>query len=360
MTFVAIIPAGGAGTRLWPLSRHQRPKFLLDLTGSGKTLLQETVARLRPLVDHIVVVTGREHLAAVRAQVGTDLDLVIAEPAPRNSMPAIALAGELAARRWGEKVILGSFAADHTIGDHQAFANAVGAARKAATAGYVTTLGITPTYPATGFGYIAAGAPLGGDLPGAVVSQFTEKPPRAQAAAWVDAGGYFWNAGIFITSYRTLRGHLHTLQRQLARTIDTIATRWDEAPTSEIDALWEAIEPIAIDHAIAEPVATLGGVAVIPTAPQLGWDDLGDFTSLQPQTIGGATKRVVVSGGRPALIIDQRSHSAQEPPVVATCGIDDAIVVLTDDGYLITTRAHAQAVGELPAQLAARNLDEVT
>lgn len=363
MTFVAIIPAGGAGTRLWPLSRREHPKFLLDLTGTGNSLLQETIARLTPLVDHILVVTGRAHVQEVRAQTGLEADAIIAEPEARNSMPAIQLAAEIAANRWGKSVVVGSFAADHTIADRQAFASAIQAARSAAAAGYLTTLGITPTYPATGFGYIAAGNRLpgrAGKEGGAIVSQFTEKPPLAQAQAWLAEGNYFWNAGIFIAQYATLRRHLVALHPDFAANIAAIAAGFGESDERELARAWRALPSISIDHALAEPVAQRGGVAVVPTSATLGWDDLGDFTSLQSHARRLPTPRVVVAGGTAALVIDRRSDRSTPLPVVATLGIDDAVVVLSDDGYLVTTLAHAQQVGELPALLAERGLGEVT
>src|SRR6476620_1513150 len=156
--FWAVIPAGGAGTRLWPLSRAGSPKFLHDLTGSGMSLLQETWARLAPLAaDRFLVVTGRVHRSAVTDQLpALGPDAVLAEPSPRDSMAAIGLAAALLERE-DPDAVMGSFAADHVITDPEAFAAAVGTACDAARDGWLVTLGIEPTFASPAFGYIAMG-----------------------------------------------------------------------------------------------------------------------------------------------------------------------------------------------------------
>ncbi|HWJ84208.1 MAG TPA: sugar phosphate nucleotidyltransferase, partial [Cellulomonas sp.] len=164
--FHAVVPAGGAGTRLWPLSRAGHPKFLLDLTGSGRSLLQATVDRLVPLAgaDGVLVVTGVRHAEAVAAQVpGLDGEptRLLTEPSPRDSMAAIGLAAAVLLQRHGEDVVLGSFAADHVIAGTEPFERAVREGVEAARAGYVVTIGIRATGPSTAFGYVRSGAGLG-------------------------------------------------------------------------------------------------------------------------------------------------------------------------------------------------------
>src|SRR3954470_1284484 len=186
--FHAVIPAGGAGTRLWPLSRAGHPKFLLDLTGTGRTLLQATVDRLTPLTDGILVVTGARHAEAVTAQLPElAAGQVLAEPSPRDSMAAIGLAAAVLLERHGEDVVLGSFAADHVISGTAAFEQTVREGVVAARAGYVVTLGIAATGPSTAFGYVRAGALLGLDDAPTVahVAGFTEKPDAETAAAYL-------------------------------------------------------------------------------------------------------------------------------------------------------------------------------
>lgn len=350
-SFRAIVPAGGAGTRLWPLSRAAAPKFLLDLTGSGRTLLQATLDRLRPLTGPggVVVVTGERHAAAVRAQlVRTDLpdENLLTEPAPRDSMAAIGLAAAVLARREGEDVVVGSFAADHVIsGD--GFSGAVTQAVEAARAGYVTTVGVRATGPSTAFGYIRSGAPLG--LPGAPEARhaagFTEKPDAATAAAYLATGEYTWNAGMFVTRADVLLGHLARLHPALHDGLREIAAAWDsDARGAVLERVWPGLPRIAIDHAIAEPVAAEGGVAVVPA--HFDWDDLGDFASLAAvlptddagRHVLGDSARVVTVDASGALVVPAAGRA------VAVLGIEDAVVVDTPDALLVTTRDRAQDV----------------
>jgi mannose-1-phosphate guanylyltransferase len=164
--FWAVVPAGGAGTRLWPLSRSSSPKFLHDLTGTGRTLLQATHDRLAPLAqDRLLVVTGRPHREAVLDQLGVPDEAVLAEPSARDSMAAIGLAAALLERR-DPDAVMGSFAADHVITEPEVFHAAVATAVEAARAGWLVTIGIEPTYAATGFGYISPGDEVAG-VPGA-------------------------------------------------------------------------------------------------------------------------------------------------------------------------------------------------
>jgi mannose-1-phosphate guanylyltransferase len=352
--FRAVIPAGGAGTRLWPLSRAGRPKFLLDLTGQGRTLLQQTWDRLAPLTgeDGLLVVTGRPHAAAVAAQLpALPAANLVAEPAPRDSMAAIGLAAALLARREGD-VVVGSFAADHVIEGQADFDQAVTQAVEAARAGYITTIGIDPAGPSTAFGYIEAGDPLG--LPAAPdahrVAAFVEKPDAATAAQYLATGRYRWNAGMFVFRAEVLLGHLEQLHPDLHRGLREVAAAWDTPGAADaIERLWGGLTKIAIDHAIAEPVAAAGGVATVPG--RFTWDDVGDFASLAgllPKAAADAAQLLEPDGPRdaPVLAIDARDPLVVRTTgrAVAVVGLDDAVVVDMGDAVLVTTRAHAQQV----------------
>lgn len=339
----AIVPAGGAGTRLWPLSRAGRPKFLLDLLGTGRSLLQQTVDRLDPLTAGTVVVTGEAHVAAVREQLpGLGEGQVLAEPSPRDSMAAIGLAAAILAERHGGEVLVGSFAADHVIsGD---FASALEQAVVAARAGYVVTIGITPRGPSTAFGYIHAGRTLG--LEGAPDARaargFTEKPDRSSAARYLATGDYRWNAGIFVARAGVLLGHLAEQRPQLAAGLRQIARAWDTPRRADVlAAVWPGLERVAIDHAIAEPVAAAGGVAVVPG--DFAWDDLGDFEALaahlEEETVGVLS----IDAGAPLVLGADR--------LVAVVGVEDVVVVQTPDALLVTTRRHAQRVKDVVERL---------
>ena len=203
--FWAVIPAGGAGTRLWPLSRSSSPKFLHDLTGSGRSLLQGTYDRLVPLVDdRFLVVTGRAHLDAVRGQLPSVAgDAVIAEPSARDSMAAIGLAAALLEREHPDAV-MGSFAADHVIADPAGFGDAVRTAVAAAQDDWLVTIGIDPTFPSSAFGYIHLGDELPAHPGVSAVREFVEKPSTEVASEYVASGRYRWNAGMFVVRPRVL------------------------------------------------------------------------------------------------------------------------------------------------------------
>jgi mannose-1-phosphate guanylyltransferase len=347
--FRAVVPAGGAGTRLWPLSRAGAPKFLHDLTGTGRTLLQATVDRLAPLTGPggVVVVTGTRHESAVHTQLpGLGADAVLAEPSPRDSMAAIGLAAAVLARREGD-VVIGSFAADHVIDAGPGFAEAVRQGVAAAREGYVVTIGIAATGPSTAFGYIHLGDDLGvaGAPDARHVRGFTEKPDADTAAGYLAGGDYRWNAGMFIVRAQVLLAHLAELHPDLHRGLLEIAEAWDGPGRAEVlGRVWPGLLKIAIDHAIAEPVAAAGGVAVVPG--DFSWDDVGDFDSLAgllPTPDDPSAARVL---GSAADVLTVDSSGALVVPgsgrLVTVLGLDDVVVVDTPDALLVTTRAHAQ------------------
>lgn len=332
----AVVPAGGAGTRLWPLSRAARPKFLLDLTGTGRSLLQGTVDRLRPLVgDRLVVVTGAAHERAVRRQL-PGVAQVLAEPAPRDSMAAIGWAAAVLERQ-DPDALVGSFAADHVVLQDEEFQAAVREAAAVAATGLLVTVGIEPTGPATGFGYVAAGAALDGFPTARAVREFVEKPDATRAAAYVASGDYRWNAGMFVVGASRLLDLLAEHHPELAEGLRAVA-----ADPGSLERRWPGLERIAIDHAVAEPAAAAGQVAMVP-GPFL-WEDVGDFAalaSLRPRrpgtvTVLGEEDRVVVEDSSGLVVTGDRT--------VALVGVDDVVVVDTGDAVLVTSLARAQDV----------------
>lgn len=360
----AVVPAGGAGTRLWPLSRAGAPKFLHDLAGGGRTLLQATYDRLEPLVgERLLVVTGAAHADAVRAQLDElPADRVIAEPSPRDSMAAIGLAAAII-ERIDPHAVMGSFAADHVIADAEAFRTCVTEAAEVARTGVLVTLGIEPDSPSTGFGYIKLGDRLGDFATAHTVEAFVEKPDLATATAYVDSGDYRWNAGMFVARASVVLDLLAEVHPDLARSLRAIAADPQEFDR-RLGELWGGLTKIAIDHAIAEPAAAAGRVAVVPGS--FGWEDIGDFEALAglvpAAADGGGAAGMKVLGDAARVIAQQSSGLVVTGTdrTVAVLGLTDVVVVDTGDALLVTTTAHAQDVKAIVAALKSAGRADLT
>jgi mannose-1-phosphate guanylyltransferase len=361
--FIAVIPAGGVGTRLWPLSRAAAPKFLHDLTGSGSTLLRATYDRLEPLTGkHMLVVTGTAHRAAVCRQLPEvqEADLVL-ESEPKDSGAAIGLAAAILFER-DPDTIMGSFAADHVISPDEMFRDAVREAIHTAAAGKIVTIGIKPTHPSTGFGYIRSGATL--NVPGAPSAQsvveFVEKPSEEVAQQYLDSGEYVWNAGMFVAPVSLMLKHLEANQPELFSGLQEIAKAWDTPLQEEVTArVWPSLPKIAIDYAVAEPAAAAGDVAVVPGA--FRWDDVGDFASVgrlnsakevDDVTVIGEGARVFTENASGVVVSDTKR-------VIALIGIKDVVIVDTPDALLVTTKAHSQRVKQAVDALKAKGDTDV-
>jgi len=353
--FWAVIPAGGAGTRLWPLSRENFPKFLLDLTGDGRSLLQATIDRLQPLSDgRMLVVTGAAHRAKVLAQL-PDFEPadVIGEPARRESMAAIGLAAALVERR-DPDAIIGSFAADQLIDDDEAFQRTVREAVRVAATGKLVTIGIEPTGASTAYGYIRCGEPIPGTA-AHDVQQFVEKPTAEVAAEYLATGGYRWNAGMFVVRASLLLDLLERWHPELARGLRQIAAR-----PETLEEVFPTLEKVAIDIAVAEPAADAGLVAVVPGS--FGWDDIGDFASLAAVTPHKDNAPVLLGKAEAVHSLDATGlvFAAKDGgKTYAVVGIENVVVVDTGDALLITTIERAQDVKKMVDQLKGGGLNHL-
>jgi mannose-1-phosphate guanylyltransferase len=348
--FYAVIPAGGIGSRLWPLSRAEAPKFLHDLTGSGQTLLRDTWDRLEPLTgrDRIAVVTGRAHRAAVERELpGVPDKNVFLESEPRDSAAAIGLAAAILVRREPD-VIIGSFAADHVIRGTNTFAFAVNQAVAVARQGYICTIGIQPTEASVGFGYIKKAGEL--DIDGApeaaMVERFVEKPDLETAQSYFADRAYLWNAGMFITRADVLLAEIAANEPELHAGLMELADAWDDRDRRGpvVDRVWPTIKKIAIDYAVAEPAADKGRLAVIPG--HFDWDDVGDFASLAKLNSHGGKNELAILGSTARVLADSSSGIvvSQTTRVISLIGVQDIVVVDTPDALLVTTSEHAQRV----------------
>lgn len=361
--FYPLIPAGGVGSRLWPLSRAVEPKFLLDLTGTGSSLLRSTYDRLVDLAPNgIMVVTGQAHTNAVTQQLselrGSDLVL---EPSPRDSAAAIGLACAILHERDPEAII-GSFAADHIIDPVEDFQDVVREAVHAAASGKIVTIGIEPTEPSTAFGYIKATRPLGlSHAPSALaVEQFVEKPDEATASSYLASGDYTWNAGMFVAPAALMLKHLEANEPELYAGLMEIARAWD-TPERDIcmTRLWESLPKTAIDYAVAEPAAAAGDVAMVPG--RFSWDDVGDFDAVARLNIEKSgddlfvlgNKDNVISEGSTGIIVNNTNRK------ISVIGIEDIVIVDTADALLVTVRDDAQSVKNTVARLKEQGLNNL-
>jgi mannose-1-phosphate guanylyltransferase len=362
--FYAVIPAGGVGSRLWPLSRAEAPKFLHDLTGSGVSLLRNTWDRLLPLTgpDRIAVVTGSAHESRVEEELPEiPLANVFIEASQRDSAAAIGLAAAILEQR-EPGVIIGSFAADHHITRQRAFEFSVQQAVAAARAGYICTIGIAPSEASVGFGYIKKGDEI--DVDGApmaaIVESFVEKPDLETARRYYADRNYLWNAGMFISRADVLLEELAANEPELHAGLLEIARAWDTDRRAEVcDRVWPGLKKIAIDYAVAEPAAAKGRLAVIPG--HFDWDDVGDFASLAKLISGGRPDTMSILGQNDKVLVDESTGLvvSQTNRVIAVVGVEGLIVVDTDDALLVTTSEHAQRVKSVVGRLHEDGRDSV-
>jgi mannose-1-phosphate guanylyltransferase len=347
----AVIMAGGGGTRLWPLSRAARPKPFLPLLGDT-TLLQATVSRLAPLVDlgDIHVVTDGRYADLVLAQLpGLPPGNLLCEPIGRNTAAAVAFAAA-AIERPGDEVMV-VLPADQRITDEVGFRTALAAAAERAATGDLVTLGITPTGPETGYGYVLAaeGEQRYGGLPSHRVERFVEKPGLERARELLETGRASWNGGIFVWRRDALAAGLARFAPDIADAIAAAVAGGSAA----IEAAYPGIRSTSIDYALLEPASVIGQVAVVPAA--VGWSDLGSWDALldasqatESGPAGGRPSAGVIEVGTDRVLV-----LAVGGRLVAVVGVRDAIVVDTPDALLVCASDAAQDVKQVVDRLAA-------
>jgi mannose-1-phosphate guanylyltransferase / mannose-6-phosphate isomerase len=345
-----VLLSGGSGTRLWPLSREAYPKQFLALAGE-RTMLQETWHRVAPLVDAApIVVANEEHrfLAAEQLrQMGVEHAAIMLEPVGRNTAPAIAAAA-LQAMAQGDDPLLLVLPSDHVVRDAEAFREAVRAASPAAGSGALVTFGIVPETAETGFGYIQAEANPEGQGEGVRrVLRFVEKPDAATAQAYLEAGGYYWNSGMFL--FRASR-YLEELGRFRPDILAAVRAGFDAAQRDgdfiRLDKEGFAASPSdSIDYAVMEKTDR---AMVLPV--DIGWNDVGSWSALwdvsEQDSDGNAGRGDVIA-------VDSRNSYAYARRLVALVGVDDLVVVETDDAVLVARKDKVQQVKEVVARLKA-------
>ncbi|MEO5963703.1 MAG: mannose-1-phosphate guanylyltransferase/mannose-6-phosphate isomerase [Thermomonas sp.] len=343
-----VLLSGGSGTRLWPLSREAYPKQFLALAGDD-TMLQATWTRVAAIAETApIVVAGEDHrflVAEQLRQIGAPTPAILLEPVGRNTAPAIAAAA-MQAMHGGEDPLLLVLPSDHVVRNDDAFRAAVSQAMPAAEAGALVTFGIVPDAPETGFGYIEAETQAAdrGDGVKAVL-RFVEKPDAATAQTYVEAGGYYWNSGMFL--FRASR-YLQELQRFRSDIVDSVRAAFDAAQRDgdfiRLDAdAFAACPPDSIDYAVMERT---NAAMVLPV--NIGWNDVGSWSALwdvsEQDADGNAHHGDVIA-------IDSRNSYAYARRLVALVGVDDLVVVETDDAILVARKDKVQQVKDVVARL---------
>ena len=347
-----MILAGGRGTRFWPLSRKKRAKQLLALDGK-QTMIQQTVARLLPLAQasRFWIITNDDLRPAILKQL---LKLpkaqVLAEPLGRNTAPAIGLAAFLLLREHPDAVI-GMFPSDHVIADEKSYRATIERGVEIAAAGEnIVVLGIRPNRAETGYGYIEAGSAFGDDA--LRVRRFTEKPDAEKAAAFVGAGNYFWNSGMFLWGARTLANALREHLPKTASVLEEIAAAFGTRRfAATFRRLYPKCENISIDYAVLEPRSAKGEQAsnLFCLPADFGWNDLGSWTALHEHHVAKSSPpegNLIQGAG--VFVLNAHGNYVHAPgKFVAAVGVHDLVVGETPDALLITTRQHAQDVGKV-------------
>lgn len=363
---IPFVLSGGSGTRLWPVSRESLPKHLCDLF--DESLLAKTVRRLRPLAPGgegaaEVGVVGAASSEALTRRVLRDAGVsrrwALFEPVGRNTAPAVALVCHRLLQEGLGGEVVGIFPADHLVADEATFRRAVALAERVARGsgsepGPVVTLGIRPAGPATGYGYIETAAGIGddpvasdGDLAALPVRAFHEKPDADTATSYVDSGGFYWNAGMFVFRADVMAGAFERLMPDLWKAIRTV-----EPDLSNLAEVYESIEPESLDYGIMEHLsggssdrADLVEQVTIPCDP--GWSDVGSWDEVArlPPRSDAAPARVAEVGGHGNFVFP---HGRR---VYGLVGVDDLLVVDTEDALLIARRGHSQDVKEVVGRL---------
>lgn len=347
----AVILAGGSGTRLWPRSRKANPKQLLDLF-STRSMLQETYDRIASLAPaaNVFVITNREYVAQVREQLpDVPPAQIIGEPEGRGTAPPAALTALLLRERDPEAVTI-VLPADHVIQSAAPYLNALQAAAALANERYLVTLGVTPLYPETGYGYMEASDAIAQSEHRAFqVHRFREKPNLETAQEFLERGNFFWNSGIFIWRADViLEAFAQHLPHTLAQLNRIVAAGFD-APT--FDADWHTLENETLDYGILERAAR---VAMIPL--DAGWSDVGSWAALYALMAHDAHENAV--HGNHVGVNTRASLIYGKQRLIATIGLENMIVVDTDDALLICSQDHAQDVKKVVDELKRRNANE--
>lgn len=334
-TVIPVILAGGKGERFWPVSRRRHPKQFLCLDGSGFSLLQSTANRLLPIAedwDALWVITAGHLADGIREQLPDlpDRNLLV-EPEGKDTAPAVAWATLEVAKRYGDEAIAGFFPADHWIADEAGYRDTLQAAAALATErGAIATLGITPTFPSTGYGYIEQGEAVGtyADLTAYQVARFTEKPDQATAESFIASGRFSWNSGMFIFPAGVMLQELDTYAPQITQPLRAHG----------VDA-YAQLEKLSIDYAVME---NTDKACVLPVS--FGWDDLGDWNAVERLLKSPDQPNVEMAQHLGIDTTDSIVYASDDDEVIVTIGLDDVVVVRDGKATLVVHKSRTQDI----------------
>lgn len=346
--FYAVIMAGGGGTRLWPVSRKQSPKQMLRIF-ENQSLFQLAVARLSGLFppERIFVVTLAEQADSLQAECPElPIENFLIEPAPRGTASVVGLAASFIKHK-DREAVMAVLTADHIIENTELFQHLLTTAGEIAGKDYLVTLGIEPTYPSTGYGYIESGKSLKGkfDLPAHEVIRFIEKPDEQKAGQFLTKGGYFWNSGMFIWKVDRILEEFELQMPVLKETLDLLYSVMGGPNYKELlDKEWLRITPQTIDYGIMENAAY---VAVLPVK-DLGWSDVGSWDSLFDFLERDNQGNVVF--GKNQITIETKNsiiYQSTSNRLTVAMGLDDIVIIDTDDALLVCKRGETQKVRQI-------------
>jgi mannose-1-phosphate guanylyltransferase len=350
----AIIMAGGKGERFWPQSRSSKPKQLLRLIGN-LTLIEQTVERLTPLVDHknIIIITNDDYVAPMKSLLeDVPNENIIGEPMGRDTAPCIALAAAIVASKTDNPdAVMVVLPADHVINDTKAMVNVLSDCAEVAQKGNIVTIGINPSFPSTGYGYIKCGPKIetGTDTNFYASEGFREKPDAPTAADFLQAGCYRWNSGMFAWSISTIMKALQDHAPNLAKGAEVLKDAISkDAFERKLQLQYELFEKISIDYAVMEKVDN-----VVVAECTFDWDDVGSWTALRNQIRPSENNNVVQAthiglDTKDCIIVGESNH------LISTIDVEDLIIVNTEDATLVCKSKSAQRVKEIVHMIADR------
>ena len=356
----AVIMAGGGGTRLWPVSRRDHPKQMLPLLEEHRTLFQTTVDRLNGLLppERIMVVTVADQAAELREQApAIPAENFLLEPLPRGTASVAGLAAVVLRQR-DPRAVMALLPADHFIRNRDLFHLLIRVAVDVAEKGYLVTLGINPTYAATGYGYIQRGESIPERVvyPVYRVSSFKEKPDEEHARAMISSGDHSWNSGMFVWKVETILAEIESQMKGLSSGLSEIGSAWDTPQREDtLQRVWPGLRNETIDYGIMEHAAK---VAVLP-AGGLEWSDVGSWDALFDVLLPDQNGNIVFAGQH----IGEDTHNSlvygnRGERMVVTIGVDDLIIVDSGDVLMVCHKDQTQKVRRIVDQLKARKMEQ--